>query len=69
MFLTCKRPFFIVENKFLVTDVSLMKTIWYHGYEIPKQALETYFSSKLRGIQPSAFGGIIQLADITALRL
>jgi hypothetical protein len=31
--------------------------------------LETYFCGKLRGIQPSAFGGIIQLADITALRL
>ena len=27
MFLTCKSPFFIVKNKFLVTYVSLIKTI------------------------------------------
>jgi hypothetical protein len=39
-----------------------------HGYE-PQSKLWKQFRSKLRGIVPSAVGGIIQHADITALRL
>jgi len=39
-----------------------------HGYETPKQALETYSAAELRGIKPSAFGGIVRLTNFNALR-
>jgi hypothetical protein len=29
----------------------------------PKQALEIYSAAELRGIKPSAFGGIVQLTN------
>jgi len=34
----------------------------------PRASLETYFHSQLRGILPSAFGGIVQLTNFNALR-
>jgi len=37
-----------------------------HGYETQNQALETYCRSKLLGIQPSAFVGIVRLTNFNA---
>lgn len=38
-----------------------------HGYETPKQALETNSAAELRGIIPSDFIGIVRLTNFSSL--
>ena len=38
-----------------------------HGYETPKQALETNYAAELRGIKPSDFVGIVRLTNFSSL--
>jgi hypothetical protein len=45
-----------------------MKAITGMKPQSPENSGETYFAAELRGIKPSAFGGIVRLTNFNALR-